>query len=176
MLHTVRLLKRLGGLELSKVVLSCEDVCGIIREVLKMAIVRPTSGISAFSIDDRNFEETVSLCIEGLSVNGEYTVYSNYGVVPHVEKVAITRELLAYIQGRITAPTYKMYVWEDFCTDWTPGLMCVLAHDLEEAIQVAVEKYGPSGSKEYLYLHEQLRRWEYKVITIPEAFGVSGGS
>ena len=39
----------------------------------------------------------------------------------------------------------KMYVWNDFLSDHTPGLACVLAENIEEALmelKIALERDG----------------------------------
>ena len=35
----------------------------------------------------------------------------------------------------------KLYVWEDVLRDYTPGMVCILAHDLEEAHEYAIKNF-----------------------------------
>ena len=62
----------------------------------------------------------------------------------------------------------KLYVWEGpgVLEDYTNGMICVLAHSLEEALDLIAKKYSW-----YEFPPEQ-----YKVYTEPEAFAVYGGS
>ena len=34
----------------------------------------------------------------------------------------------------------KLFVWEGVLEDWTSGIVCVLAHDLEEAYRLVEEE------------------------------------
>jgi hypothetical protein len=61
----------------------------------------------------------------------------------------------------------KLFVWEDVLNDYTPGLVCVLANDLEEALNLIEEKYD--------WYRKEVGGHPYKVITSPEAFAVYGG-
>jgi hypothetical protein len=63
----------------------------------------------------------------------------------------------------------KLFVWEGdgVLTDYTNGMICVLAHDLEEALKliglkdpVAMGNFNPN---------------DFKVIATPEAFTCWGG-
>ncbi|MHA1305324.1 MAG: hypothetical protein ACTSPI_16620 [Candidatus Heimdallarchaeaceae archaeon] len=67
----------------------------------------------------------------------------------------------------MTKKELKLYVWEDVLCDYTCGMICILAHDLEEAVELLNKKY-PS------YYCEEIGK-PYKVITNPEAFAVYGG-
>ena len=72
------------------------------------------------------------------------------------------------IKDRNRMPELKLYVWEDVLHDWTSGMMCVLAHSLEEAFVKIDEKYEGDMIRE-------AKGSPYKVITEPEAFVVYGG-
>jgi len=61
----------------------------------------------------------------------------------------------------------KLYVWEGVLTDYTSGMICILAHDLEEAKALLLKKYPPYYANDFGKPH--------KVITNPEAFAVFGG-
>lgn len=63
----------------------------------------------------------------------------------------------------------KMYVWQDVLRDHTSGMVCILAHNLEEAFQVARKKFDA-------YIIEGFAGHEYTVVTEPDAFYVYGGS
>ena len=63
--------------------------------------------------------------------------------------------------------TMKMFVWENVLTDWTSGLVCVLAENLEQAVELLKEKY-PSETP-------QIDMSQLQVVTEPEAFLVYGG-
>jgi len=61
----------------------------------------------------------------------------------------------------------KMFVWENVLYDWSAGMVCVLAKDLEQAIQLIKKKDGgAAGSMDMSVVKE---------ITKPEAFVVWGG-
>jgi len=62
----------------------------------------------------------------------------------------------------------KLFVWEEVLCDYTCGMICVLAFDLEQAFDLMREKYD-----EY-YLND-LASVKPKVIEEPEAFAVYGG-
>jgi hypothetical protein len=61
----------------------------------------------------------------------------------------------------------KLYVWEGVLCDYTCGLACVLAHDLEEAGALVVAKYPEWAN--------QLPLAKVRVVNAPEAFAVHGG-
>lgn len=63
--------------------------------------------------------------------------------------------------------TLKMFVWEDVLTDWTPGLMVALAHNVEEAREMLLNEDG--------YIPEDDRMKEPKVYETPKAVLVWGG-
>lgn len=62
----------------------------------------------------------------------------------------------------------KLFVWEDVLRDYTTGMVCILANDLEEARKIADEKFEP-------YEVEQFFGKPYKVVTEPDGFLVHGG-
>ena len=64
----------------------------------------------------------------------------------------------------------KLYVWEDVLTDYTSGMVCILAKDLEDAKEVFMKKYPDDG-----YVLKNFFGEEHEVITEPEAFYVYGG-
>lgn len=70
----------------------------------------------------------------------------------------------------------KMFVWEDILTDYTSGIVCVLAHSKEEAYEVMKRK---SEDQEegwfWKWALEEVINMEPKVIEKPDAVGVSGG-
>jgi hypothetical protein len=61
----------------------------------------------------------------------------------------------------------KLYVWEDVLRDYTSGMICILAHDLEEAKNLLLKKYPDYYADDFGKPH--------RVITEPEAFAVYGG-
>ena len=61
----------------------------------------------------------------------------------------------------------KMFVWENCLTDYTEGMICVLANDLEEALKLIKEKCD--------YCQSSFDTSNYKIIEKPEAFLVWGG-
>ncbi len=61
----------------------------------------------------------------------------------------------------------RMYVWEDVLTDYTSGLVCVLAYDEPQARQLLALKDTAAA--------RSIEGIEPKVITRPEAFCVWGG-
>lgn len=67
----------------------------------------------------------------------------------------------------------KMFVWEDIMTDYTPGLACALAYDVDEARKVLVKKANKkqNGSAS---LEDGLKN-EPQIIEAPEGFYVHGG-
>ena len=60
-----------------------------------------------------------------------------------------------------------MFVWENVLRDWSSGLVCVLAEDLEQAIVLLNEKYPDETPF--------IDMTQLQVITEPEAFLVYGG-
>ena len=46
---------------------------------------------------------------------------------------------------------YKMYVWEDVLTDYSSGVVVVLAKSVEEARKIAHEQYFGNHHREKLY-------------------------
>lgn len=64
----------------------------------------------------------------------------------------------------------KLYIWEHVLTDYTDGMVAILATDLENAFDVFKEKYPDE-----LYNLESFAGKSYKVVTEPEAFYVCGG-
>lgn len=61
----------------------------------------------------------------------------------------------------------KLFVWQDVLTDYTSGLVCVLADDLESAHCLIEAKYP-----EYAW---QLPGLPTKIVEEAEAFAVHGG-
>lgn len=63
----------------------------------------------------------------------------------------------------------KLFVWEGdgVLTDWSSGMICVLAKDLEQAVKLIKEKV-PYAEGNYPVSN-------FKVIEEPEAFIVWGG-
>ena len=64
----------------------------------------------------------------------------------------------------------KLYVWEDVLTDYTSGMVCILAKDLEQAKKLFSTKFPDSN-----YVLEEFFGKPHQVITEPEAFYVYGG-
>ena len=64
----------------------------------------------------------------------------------------------------------KLFVWEGegVLTDYTDGMICVLAKTFEEAVKLIGDKYPP-------YYLENIPINKYRVIEVPEAFAVFGG-
>ncbi len=63
----------------------------------------------------------------------------------------------------------KLFVWENVLIDYTSGMICVLAHDLEEAFELARKKEASD------YVVSEMGKVKPKIITEPEAFYVYGG-
>jgi hypothetical protein len=61
----------------------------------------------------------------------------------------------------------KMFVWEKVLCDYTCGLVCVFAENVEQAVELLKEKY-PSETP-------FIDMSQLQVITEPEAFLVYGG-
>lgn len=61
----------------------------------------------------------------------------------------------------------KLFVWQSVLMDYTAGMVCVLAKNLEEAIKLIKEKDSVAASSMDMSVVE--------VITIPKAFIVWGG-
>jgi len=61
----------------------------------------------------------------------------------------------------------KLYVWEDVLSDYSSGLAVALAHSVEEARRLIVEKIG-AFKEEFLV--------EPKIVESPRAFFVFGQS
>jgi len=61
----------------------------------------------------------------------------------------------------------KLYVWEDVLCDYTSGMVCILAYDLEQAKELLLEKYEGYYAEDFGKPH--------RVITKSEAFAVYGG-
>ena len=63
----------------------------------------------------------------------------------------------------------KMFVWEGYgvLCDYTSGMICVLAHDLEEALKLIEKKCD--------YCMNAFPVNDYKIIEKPEAFVCWGG-
>ena len=61
----------------------------------------------------------------------------------------------------------KMFVWEGVLTDWSDGIVCVLASNLEEAIKLIIKKDSTAASS--------MDMSKVKVIEKPEAFIIWGG-
>jgi len=61
----------------------------------------------------------------------------------------------------------KLFVWEGVLTDWSSGMVCVYAKDLEQAIKLIKEKDDTAASSMDMSV--------VKEITNPEAFIVWGG-
>lgn len=62
----------------------------------------------------------------------------------------------------------KLFVWENVLWDYSHGLVCVLADDLEQAHTLLAEKYP-----EYA---DQIPGLPERIVEAPEAFAVHGGS
>ena len=61
----------------------------------------------------------------------------------------------------------KLYVWEGVLTDYTSGMICILAYDLEQAKELLLKKYPAYYADDFGHPHKE--------ITEPEAFAVYGG-
>jgi hypothetical protein len=64
----------------------------------------------------------------------------------------------------------KMFVWEDVLYDHTPGMVCILAHDLEECKSIFLKKFPDEQ-----YILDDFFGKKHKEIIEPEAFYVCGG-
>ena len=65
----------------------------------------------------------------------------------------------------------KLYVWENVLSDYTPGMVCILAYDLENAKEVFKKKFPDEGD-----VLDDFFGCEHKVIKKPDAFYVYGGA
>lgn len=63
----------------------------------------------------------------------------------------------------------KLFVWEDVLCDYSSGIMFALAHDVDEARKVIIEKNRSSSSVKIDLVADPV------VITSPEGFAVWGG-
>lgn len=63
----------------------------------------------------------------------------------------------------------KLFVWEKVLTDYTSGLVCVLAHDEKEAWKLLEKK----DKLAFFILKRDMK--EPKTVTKPEAFVTHGG-
>ena len=80
----------------------------------------------------------------------------------------------------------KLFVWEgqDVLPVVATGLICVLAHDIEEALQLIEQKYNhstPDGDRSNCYAYfphgtfmQHFPQERYKVIEHPAAFALHG--
>ena len=64
----------------------------------------------------------------------------------------------------------KLFIWEDVLTDYTSGMVAILAYDLENAFEVFRKKFP---NEEYVI--KDFGGQPYKIITKPDAFYVYGG-
>lgn len=62
----------------------------------------------------------------------------------------------------------KMFVWEDVLRDYTAGMVCILAYDLEHAKEIAERDFEP-------YVVENFFGKPHQVVTEPKGFYVYGG-
>lgn len=63
----------------------------------------------------------------------------------------------------------KVYIWENVLTDYTDGMVCIIARDLEHAREVFLKKYSNEQ-----YVLDNFFAKPYKVVTEPDAFYVYG--
>jgi hypothetical protein len=66
----------------------------------------------------------------------------------------------------------KMFVWDDVLRDWTPGLIAVLANDIEEARALVRDVYG-NATEEYM---TEILNVEPDVYEEPTVVYVAGGA
>lgn len=62
----------------------------------------------------------------------------------------------------------KMFVWHNVLTDYTSGMVCILAYDFEGAIKQAKEEFES-------YIVEDFAGKDYQVYDKPKAEYVYGG-
>lgn len=62
----------------------------------------------------------------------------------------------------------KMFVWHDVLTDYTSGMVCILAHNFEEAIAIAKQDFPT-------FIVEDFVGKEYQVYDTPHGEYVYGG-
>lgn len=62
----------------------------------------------------------------------------------------------------------KMFVWNDVLTYWTSGMVCILAHNFEEAINIAKKDFES-------YIVENFAGKPYEVYSEPHGEYVYGG-
>lgn len=64
----------------------------------------------------------------------------------------------------------KLFVWENVLTDYTAGMVCIYAYDLEHAKKVFLKKF-----KDEQYVLDNFFGQPHVVITKADAFYVYGG-
>lgn len=75
----------------------------------------------------------------------------------------------------------KLFVWEDVLTDWTSGLICILAESLEQAMELLKKKNhtawwvlnGEPENRDFKGIYKLIKN--PKIVKKPEAFVVWGG-
>ena len=63
----------------------------------------------------------------------------------------------------------KLFVWTDVLCDHSCGMVCILAHDLEEALKLWEAKYPAWASQQPLPFSK------LRIVEEAEAFAVYGG-
>ena len=69
----------------------------------------------------------------------------------------------------------KLYVWEDFCSDWTPGLAFAIANSEEEAKQMVAESLGGTLYDYYDTWWDLRAGPDIYDLDSPMGFAVKGG-
>ena len=77
--------------------------------------------------------------------------------------------------------TLKLFVWKDVLKDYTSGIVCILANNLEEAMELLKKEdhtawwvlNGKPDNRDYKGIYKLIK--QPKIITKPEAFVVWGG-
>lgn len=64
--------------------------------------------------------------------------------------------------------TLKLFVWHDVLTDYTSGMVCIMAYNFEQAIELARNEFPT-------YILEDFAGKPYKVYAEPQAEYVYGG-
>ena len=65
----------------------------------------------------------------------------------------------------------KLYVWEDVLSNFTDGMVCILATSLDDAKTVFLTKYPDAQC-----VLDDFFRKPHQIITKPDAFFIHGGA
>jgi hypothetical protein len=82
--------------------------------------------------------------------------------------MAIDKEWGATLDRHFSEGGLKMYVWHNVLTDYTSGMVCISAHNFEEAIEVAKRDFPT-------YVVEDFAGKDYDVYSETHGEYVYGG-